>query len=89
MLSAGAVRVLAVAHRAGNDLDALRAAVENGADVVEGDVVRALRERVHVVMTWPVNDEQSLESVLSVGVTGVITDDARVLRAVVGLRTPG
>jgi hypothetical protein len=52
-------------------------------------VVRALRERVPMVMTWPVNDEQSLESVLSVGVTGVITDDARVLRAVVGLRTPG
>lgn len=52
-------------------------------------VVRALRERVQVVMTWPVNDEQSLESALSVGVTGVITDDARVLRAVVGLRTQG
>ena len=34
------MRVLAVAHRAGNDLDALHAATAAGADVVEADVHR-------------------------------------------------
>ena len=34
------MRVLAVAHRAGNDLDALHAAAAAGADVVEADVHR-------------------------------------------------
>ena len=39
--------LLAIAHRAGNDLDALRAAVELGADVLEADVhVRARRLEV-------------------------------------------
>jgi glycerophosphoryl diester phosphodiesterase len=56
--------------------------------LLDADVVRQLRTRVDLVMTWPVNDEQALEQVLSAGVTGVITDDAEVLRAVVGLRTP-
>jgi len=41
------VRVLAVAHRAGNDLDALRAATAAGADVVEADVHR-YRSRLEV-----------------------------------------
>jgi glycerophosphoryl diester phosphodiesterase len=56
--------------------------------LLDVDVVRGLRERVGLVMTWPVNDEPALEQVLSVGVTGVITDDTQVLRDVVGLRTP-
>ena len=51
-------------------------------------VVAELREQVPLVMTWPVNDEEALEQVLALGVTGVISDEADVLRAVVGERTP-
>jgi glycerophosphoryl diester phosphodiesterase len=51
-------------------------------------VVAELRARVPLVMTWPVNDEAALEHVLRLGVTGVISDEAAVLRAVVGERTP-
>lgn len=53
------------------------------------DVVRELRARVELVMTWPVNDPAALEDVLARGVNGVITDNAGVLDAVVGLRAPG
>ena len=31
-------------------------------------------------MTWPVNDPVALEEVLSLGVTGVISDEADILR---------
>ena len=47
--------------------------------------VAALRERVEVVMTWPVNDPAALAQVLDAGVNGVITDDADVLAEVVPL----
>jgi glycerophosphoryl diester phosphodiesterase len=49
-------------------------------------LVAELRERVELVMTWPVNSRATLDEVLSRGVTGVISDEAEVLRAVVGLR---
>ena len=52
-------------------------------------VVRELRARVPLVMTWPVDDASALEDVLARGVNGVITDDGDVLDAVVGLRAPG
>lgn len=48
-------------------------------------VVDDLRRRVEVVMTWPVNDAQALQSVLDVGANAVITDDRAVLRSVVAL----
>lgn len=41
------MRVLAIAHRAGNSLDALRAAADAGADVVEADV-HAFRGRLEM-----------------------------------------
>jgi glycerophosphoryl diester phosphodiesterase len=56
--------------------------------LLDAELVQALRQRVDLVLTWPVNDERALEQVLSLGVTGVITDDAQVLSDVVGLRTP-
>jgi glycerophosphoryl diester phosphodiesterase len=55
--------------------------------LLDVEVVRALHQRVDLVMTWPVNDLPALEQVLSLGVTGVITDEAQVLREVVGLRS--
>ena len=56
--------------------------------LLEPSVVRALRDRVELVMTWPVNDVEALDDVLRRGVNGVITDDVGILEAVVGLRTP-
>ncbi len=43
-------------------------------------LVAELHERVEVVMTWPVNDPGALEEVLALGVTGVISDEADILR---------
>ncbi|MGC4111837.1 MAG: glycerophosphodiester phosphodiesterase [Nocardioides sp.] len=48
------------------------------------DVVSRMRDRVDLVMTWPVNDLRSLDCVLGHGVTGVITDVPEVLVAVLG-----
>lgn len=45
-------------------------------------VVAELHERVELVMTWPVNDDEVLREVLALGVDAVISDDERVLRAV-------
>lgn len=52
--------------------------------LLDRDVVARLHERVEVVMTWPVNDEAALEAVLAAGVTGVISDEAEILRLVRG-----
>jgi glycerophosphoryl diester phosphodiesterase len=49
-------------------------------------LVDALRDRVPLVMTWPVNDDAALDDVLRLGVNGVISDEADVLRAVVARR---
>lgn len=49
-------------------------------------VVRDLRAGVEQVFTWPVGDLAALSSVLEMGVTGVISDDERVLQAVVQTR---
>lgn len=57
--------------------------------LLDRTVVAALRERVEVVMTWPVNDVTTLDDVLKLGVNGVITDETDVLGAVVGLRAAG
>lgn len=51
-------------------------------DLLTAPLVQELRERVELVMTWPVNTPQALQEVLSRGVTGVISDEAEVLRAV-------
>ena len=57
--------------------------------LLDAAVVAELHERVPLVMTWPVNDEAALEAVLRMGVTGVISDEADVLRAVLAERAGG
>jgi glycerophosphoryl diester phosphodiesterase len=42
-------------------------------------LVAWLRERVNVVMSWPVNDAATLRAVLALGVNGVISDELDVL----------
>jgi len=49
-------------------------------------VVAELRGQVELVMTWAVNDLGALDRVASLGVNGVISDNAEVLRAVVAQR---
>ena len=41
-----------------------------------------LRDRVEVVMTWPVNDLRTLNQVVGLGANGIISDEPDVLRAV-------
>ena len=48
-------------------------------------VVAELRERVELVLTWGVGDEQALQDVLARGVNGVISDSAEVLAQVKAL----
>ena len=49
------------------------------ASLLDVDVVRDLLAHVEVVMTWPVNDEATLEAVLSLGANGIISDEPAVL----------
>lgn len=47
--------------------------------LLDSQVVAQLAARVQVVMTWPVNDLDSLDALLDVGVTGIISDEPAVL----------
>ncbi len=49
-------------------------------------LVAELHERVELVLTWPVNDPAALDEVLARGVTGVISDEADILRTVLACR---
>ena len=49
-------------------------------------VVAALRSRVEVVTTWGVNSLDELDRVVELGVNGIISDEAEVLRAVLARR---
>jgi len=49
-------------------------------------LVAELHERVELVLTWPVNNAAALEEVLSRGVSGVISDEADILRTVLACR---
>jgi glycerophosphoryl diester phosphodiesterase len=49
-------------------------------------LVTELHRSVEVVMTWPVNDFASLDAVLAMGVSGVISDEAAVLTELVRRR---
>jgi glycerophosphoryl diester phosphodiesterase len=80
-----------VVHSVGNRrmlarvLERLTRHDEHGVSVdlrlLDRDVVALLRERAPLVMTWRVNDTATLERVLDWGVTGVITDEVEILRA--------
>lgn len=56
------------------------------ASLLDEPTVAALRRHVEVVMTWPVNDEETLDAVLAVGVNGVISDEPDVLAALLARR---
>ena len=48
-------------------------------DLLDSAVVARLADRVEVVMTWPVNDLESLDALLGLGVSGIISDEPEVL----------
>lgn len=48
--------------------------------------VQALHRHVEVVMTWPVNDVATLDRLLDIGVTGIISDEDEILAELVGRR---
>jgi len=50
-------------------------------------LVAEIKQRVPLVLTWPVDDDASLDRAEHVGVDGVITKDLEIVRAVVGART--
>jgi glycerophosphoryl diester phosphodiesterase len=52
--------------------------------LLDRSFVQRLRERVEVVMTWPVNTVATLERVVALGANGIITDEPAILRAVRG-----
>ncbi len=54
--------------------------------LLSAPVVAELRERVELVLTWGVDDLDRLARVTALGVNGVISDSAEVLRAVTGQR---
>jgi glycerophosphoryl diester phosphodiesterase len=49
-------------------------------------LVAELRSSVEVVMSWPINDERTLDAVLAMGVNGVISDETHVLRTLLERR---
>ena len=49
-------------------------------------LVAELHERVELVLTWPVNDPAAPDEVLARGVSGVISDEADILRTVLACR---
>jgi glycerophosphoryl diester phosphodiesterase len=48
-------------------------------ELLDSAVVARLADQVEVVMTWPVNDVDSLDALLGLGVTGIISDEPEVL----------
>ena len=55
-------------------------------DLLDTAVVAELHRAVEVVMTWPVNDLASLDDLLAVGVSGIISDEPEVLAELVRRR---
>jgi glycerophosphoryl diester phosphodiesterase len=56
------------------------------ASLLDRVVVSALHRHVERVLTWPVNDQDTLDLVLGYGVSGVISDEAGILAQVVSIR---
>ncbi|MDF2968868.1 MAG: glycerophosphodiester phosphodiesterase [Nocardioidaceae bacterium] len=77
------------------ELNRLRRRLATGARVhgasihrslLDEDLVADLHDRVDTVMTWPVNTVACLDSVLAMGVTGVISDEQDVLSELISRR---
>lgn len=54
--------------------------------LLTSEIVAELRTSVELVMTWPINDLDLLQSTLAIGANGVISDEPAVLRALLSSR---
>lgn len=54
--------------------------------LLTSEIVAELRTSVELVMTWPINDLDLLQSTLAIGANGVISDEPTVLRALLSSR---
>lgn len=54
--------------------------------LLDAGLVEELRQRVQVVMTWPVDDPEALEAVTALGVNGVISNEPGLLAELVARR---
>ena len=80
---------VAVVHSIGNRRQLARAgqmlerdgwnAVSIHKELLTSESMRHLLGRVRTIVTWPINDEQSLERVRGLGVSGVISDSLELL----------
>lgn len=57
--------------------------------LLDATVVAWLHRHVEVVMTWPVNDTESLDAMLAAGVNGIISDEHAVLADLLERRARG
>jgi glycerophosphoryl diester phosphodiesterase len=55
--------------------------------LLDRTIVAELTGRVDLVMTWPINDIASLDRMLDIGVTGIISDEDEVLAELIRRRT--
>lgn len=55
-------------------------------NLLDAATVVRLRRRVDLLMTWPVNDLATLDHLVDLGATGIITDSPEVLAELVGRR---
>ena len=55
-------------------------------ELLTAEIVAELRGSVELVMTWPINDLDLLQSTLAIGANGVISDEPTVLRALLSSR---
>ena len=84
--------------RTRGEIARLHRRLEDGPDVhgvsvhrslLDAAVVARLHRHVEVVMTWPVNDLESLDALLAAGVTGIISDEPSVLAELLARRPDG
>ena len=54
--------------------------------LLTSEIVAELRASVELVMTWPINDLDLLQSTLGIGANGVISDEPTVLQALLSSR---
>lgn len=57
--------------------------------LLDAETVRALKQRVATILTWPINDPSQLDQVLSWGVDGITTDQLDIVARVVASRSRG
>ena len=72
----------ALRRRVADELRPAPYGVSVHASLLSWHVVAQLRERVEVVMTWPVNDRATLVRLLALGANGIISDEPDILREV-------